>query len=107
MSRTEYDERFGGDTLDQAPDYPMQLMIGVFDFPAKGGEQAPSPGLIVSNGGADLSIDQRVLGHCATVVKTMIGGIPHRMDGSHAKEHRCRATSTWDQPIGSRFTSSR
>ena len=23
--------------LDQAPDYPMQLMIGVFDFPAKAG----------------------------------------------------------------------
>jgi hypothetical protein len=21
--------------LDQAPDYPLQLMIGVFDFPAK------------------------------------------------------------------------
>jgi hypothetical protein len=24
-------------TLEQAPDYPMQTMIGVFDFPAKAG----------------------------------------------------------------------
>ncbi len=23
--------------LEQAPDYPMQMMIGVFDFPAKAG----------------------------------------------------------------------
>ena len=26
-------------TLDQAPDYPVQLMIGVFDFPARGGPE--------------------------------------------------------------------
>ena len=24
-------------TVHQAPDYPMQMMIAVFDFPAKGG----------------------------------------------------------------------
>jgi hypothetical protein len=38
--------------LDQAPDYPMQLMIGVFDFPAKAGSgdvEAPVPELVVSN----------------------------------------------------------
>lgn len=37
--------------LDQAPDYPMQLFIGVFDFPARavdGGEPAV-PELIVSH----------------------------------------------------------
>jgi hypothetical protein len=38
--------------LDQAPDYPMQLMIGVFDFPAKAdadvGGPAPVPELVVS-----------------------------------------------------------
>ena len=37
--------------LDQAPDYPMQLMIGVFDFPAKatdGAVQTPVPELVVS-----------------------------------------------------------
>lgn len=38
--------------LDQAPDYPMQLMIGVFDFPAKAPEsddEVPVPELVVSN----------------------------------------------------------
>jgi hypothetical protein len=38
--------------LDQAPDYPVQLMIGVFDFPAKARpgdpEPAPVPELVVS-----------------------------------------------------------
>jgi hypothetical protein len=37
--------------LDQAPDYPMQLMIGVFDFPAKARtdeEVVPVPELVVS-----------------------------------------------------------
>jgi Glycosyl hydrolases family 16 len=38
--------------LDQAPDYPMQLMIGVFDFPARepGGDAGvpPVPELVVS-----------------------------------------------------------
>ena len=37
---------------DQAPDYPMQLMIGVFDFPAKAGaedENLPIPELVVSH----------------------------------------------------------
>ena len=37
--------------LDQAPDYPMQLMIGVFDFPAKApaGAPVPVPELVVSH----------------------------------------------------------
>ena len=39
--------------LDQAPDYPMQLMIGVFDFPAKAGggdtEPVPAPELVVAH----------------------------------------------------------
>jgi hypothetical protein len=37
--------------LDQAPDYPMQLMIGVFDFPemAVDGGEPPVPELIVSH----------------------------------------------------------
>jgi Glycosyl hydrolases family 16 len=38
--------------LDQAPDYPMQLMIGVFDFPAKAAAddgQVPVPQLVVSH----------------------------------------------------------
>lgn len=38
--------------LDQAPTYPMQLMIGVFDFPAKAApdsEQVPVPELVVSD----------------------------------------------------------
>ena len=36
--------------LDRAPDYPMQLMIGVFDFPARAvaGEAPPPPELVVS-----------------------------------------------------------
>jgi hypothetical protein len=36
--------------LDQAPDYPVQLMIGVFDFPAKstGDDDAAVPELVVS-----------------------------------------------------------
>ncbi len=37
--------------LDQAPDYPMQLMIGVFDFPAKAvdGDEDAIPELVVSH----------------------------------------------------------
>jgi hypothetical protein len=38
--------------LDQAPDYPMQLMIGVFDFPAKTDAddvEVPVPELVVSH----------------------------------------------------------
>jgi hypothetical protein len=35
-------------TLGQAPDYPVQLMIGVFDFPAKGGPPEV-PELVVSH----------------------------------------------------------
>ncbi len=38
--------------LDQAPDYPMQLMIGVFDFPSKAVTEeikVPIPQLIVSH----------------------------------------------------------
>ncbi len=38
--------------LDQAPDYPMQLMIGVFDFPAKAAAtdgEVPVPELVVSH----------------------------------------------------------
>jgi hypothetical protein len=36
-------------TTSQAPDYPMQLIIGVFDFPdrARAGEPEPDPELIV------------------------------------------------------------
>jgi hypothetical protein len=36
--------------LHQAPDYPVQLMIGVFDFPAQAGGRTPGfvPGLVVS-----------------------------------------------------------
>ena len=39
----------------QAPDYPMQLMIGVFDFPAKAvaGEPVPVPELVVERGHRD------------------------------------------------------
>ena len=45
--------RVNGDTvrtLDQAPDYPVQLMIGVFDFPAKsvGDDEALVPELIAT-----------------------------------------------------------
>ena len=35
-------------TLDQAPDYPVQLMIGVFDFPGKG-DPAGIPEMFVSH----------------------------------------------------------
>jgi hypothetical protein len=37
--------------IDQAPDYPVQLMIGVFDFAAKasGGHPSPIPELVVSH----------------------------------------------------------
>jgi Glycosyl hydrolases family 16 len=38
--------------LDQAPDYPMQLMLGVFDFPAKAGADDADqhvPELVVSH----------------------------------------------------------
>ncbi len=38
--------------VDQAPDYPMQLMIGVFDFPAKAADDdgdVPVPELVVSH----------------------------------------------------------
>ena len=36
--------------LYQAPDYPVQRMIGVFDFPGQAGGRAPGfvPGLVVS-----------------------------------------------------------
>lgn len=36
--------------LEQAPDYPVQLIIGVFDFPARAGGRAPGfvPELVVS-----------------------------------------------------------
>jgi hypothetical protein len=37
--------------LEQAPDYPMQLMIGVFDFPTRAAAdsgEAPIPELIVT-----------------------------------------------------------
>ena len=39
--------------LDQAPDYPLQLMIGVFDFPARAvdGREPAVPELIVSHVG--------------------------------------------------------
>ena len=37
--------------LDQVPDYPLQLMIGVFDFPgrASGDDPAPVPELVVAH----------------------------------------------------------
>jgi hypothetical protein len=37
-------------SLDQAPDYPLQLMIGVFDFPARlaGADEPAVPELVVS-----------------------------------------------------------
>jgi hypothetical protein len=37
--------------VDQAPDYPLQLMIGVFDFPAKStpGDENAVPELVVSS----------------------------------------------------------
>ena len=36
---------------DQAPDYPMQLFIGVFDFPAKASadQQVPVPEMVISH----------------------------------------------------------
>jgi beta-glucanase (GH16 family) len=34
-------------TVHQAPDYPMQMMVAVFDFPAKPGPAAHVPGLAV------------------------------------------------------------
>jgi hypothetical protein len=36
--------------LTQAPDYPMQLMLGVFDFPARAGseDEGPIPELVVT-----------------------------------------------------------
>jgi beta-glucanase (GH16 family) len=34
--------------LNQAPDYPVQLMLGVFDFPAKGGD-VHVPELVVTH----------------------------------------------------------
>jgi Glycosyl hydrolases family 16 len=36
--------------LDQAPDYPMQLMLGVFDFPARAtaGGEPPVPELVIT-----------------------------------------------------------
>lgn len=33
----------------QAPDYPMQLMLGVFDFPGRGGSDGDVPELVVSH----------------------------------------------------------
>ncbi|RBY86434.1 glycoside hydrolase family 16 [Blastococcus sp. TF02A-30] len=38
-------------TLDQAPGYPVQLMIGVFDFPARAGGREPGfvPELVVAS----------------------------------------------------------
>jgi hypothetical protein len=37
--------------IDQAPDYPVQLMLGVFDFPAKAepGDSVPVPELVVTH----------------------------------------------------------
>ena len=35
--------------LEQAPDYPVQLMVGVFDFPAKGSDPAPIAEMVVSH----------------------------------------------------------
>jgi hypothetical protein len=37
--------------LEQAPDYPVQLMVGVFDFPAKsnGRDDDLTPELVVSH----------------------------------------------------------
>ncbi len=34
--------------IGQAPDYPVQLMIGVFDFPAKGTDEGAVPELVVT-----------------------------------------------------------
>jgi Glycosyl hydrolases family 16 len=38
--------------VQQSPDYPMQLMIGVFDFPAKAGateDETVAPELVVAH----------------------------------------------------------
>jgi beta-glucanase (GH16 family) len=38
--------------VQQSPDYPMQLMLGVFDFPAKAGateDETPIPELVVAH----------------------------------------------------------
>lgn len=35
-------------TLDQAPDYPMFLILGVFDFPSRPGPERHTPHLLVS-----------------------------------------------------------
>ncbi len=37
--------------VDQAPDYPLQLMLGVFDFPAKAapGDDVPVPEMVVTH----------------------------------------------------------
>ena len=46
-------------SLDQAPDYPVQLMIGVFDFPAKAisnEEPVPVPEVVVSRVGGRAAI---------------------------------------------------
>ena len=34
-------------TVDQAPDYPTQMMVGLFDFPAKDGPADHVPELAV------------------------------------------------------------
>jgi hypothetical protein len=36
-------------TVDQAPDYPLQLMLGVFDFPGRGGSDGHVPELVVTH----------------------------------------------------------
>lgn len=35
--------------VHQAPDYPMQLMLGVFDFPSRGGSEGAVPELVVTH----------------------------------------------------------
>lgn len=35
--------------IDQAPDYPVQLELGVFDFPDRGGDATHTPELIISH----------------------------------------------------------
>jgi beta-glucanase (GH16 family) len=41
-------------TVHQAPDYPMQMMVAVFDFPAKGGDSDHVPLLAVDYVSRDL-----------------------------------------------------
>lgn len=36
-------------TVYQAPDYPMQLMLGVFDFPSRSGSDSATPELVVTH----------------------------------------------------------